>query len=411
MAKAEGSVVSPIMGLEKFNFKKSEFVLFKERLEQTFIVNNVTGMERKRAILLSSLNEESYKLLRDLCTPISPALKSYEDIIKILMDFFSPVKSIFAERLKFYCAAKSEHETVSEWSARLKSLASTCSFKPQELEVVLCDIFTIGLGENSIRDRCFEEDPTLASTTMKKMLMVAQSKEASLNEKHSSGSINIKSEPVHFSGHRRKFSGYRSDHSRTQWSGTGPQTTAPGTASPRGQGRQQHKGQGNQTPAQPSKCSVCGRRNHKFSDCSFRNCFCHKCGIKGHLASICKRKNVNNSQNFLSEGDPTEENIYNLHSIELDNKGNVKPTFIKLLVENVPINFEADSGFAHAAISEKLYLKYFSNKMLNSNDLSLETYVGQIFKPLGYINLNVVFDENVKLKVYVIRNGGPPLNK
>lgn len=87
MAEVEESVVSPIMGLEKFNFKKSEFVLFKERLEQTFIVNNVTGMERKRAILLSSLNEESYKLLRDLCTPISPALKSYEDIIKILMDF------------------------------------------------------------------------------------------------------------------------------------------------------------------------------------------------------------------------------------------------------------------------------------------------------------------------------------
>ena len=58
----------------------------------------------KRAILLCSLNEECYILLRNLCTPVLPETKSYEQLLGILTDFFFPSKSLFNERLKFYIA-------------------------------------------------------------------------------------------------------------------------------------------------------------------------------------------------------------------------------------------------------------------------------------------------------------------
>lgn len=34
---------------------------------------------------------------------------------------------------------------------------------------------------------------------------------------------------------------------------------------------------------------------------------------------------------------------------------NVKLSFVNLIVENIPISFEADSGFAQSTISVKLY--------------------------------------------------------
>ncbi|KAJ8952737.1 hypothetical protein NQ317_007948 [Molorchus minor] len=96
-----------------------------ERLEQSFIVNNIKDGGQKRAILLRSLNEEYYILLRNLCTPRLPETKTYEDLVTILTDFFSPVKSLFAERLKFYTAQQEANESVSDWLARVKSLEQT----------------------------------------------------------------------------------------------------------------------------------------------------------------------------------------------------------------------------------------------------------------------------------------------
>lgn len=204
-AESAENILCPFTNVEKFNFKTSDFNLFKERLEQVFIVNNITVADRKRAILLSSLDERSYKLLKDLCIPNSPATKQYNELIKILSDFFSPVKSIFSERLKFYRANKLKDESVAEWNVRLKGLVSSCAFTETELRTVLRDVFIIGLGDNAIRDRCMEEDPQ--SATMEKIMKLALVKEASLKEKveYEASSTQIKSEPVHFGRQRRSM--------------------------------------------------------------------------------------------------------------------------------------------------------------------------------------------------------------
>lgn len=65
------------------------------------------------------------------------------------------------------------------------------------------------------------------------------------------------------------------------------------------------------------------------------------------------------------ELEKSEDSIFNLTISSLDkidNTDNIQPTYIKLTVENIPFNFEADTGFAHSAIFEKIYFRYFSNK-------------------------------------------------
>lgn len=128
--------------------------------------------------------------------------------------------------------------------------------------------------------------------------------------------------------------------------------------------------------------------------------------MKGHLATECKKV----SHKYLSDLDvdnevDTDQSILNVSNLNkrvaesfdefdnsllnfgnfsdnVDKNGNIEPVFVNMFVENVPMSFEADSCFAHAAISEKLCQKHFSNKKLEKNDLSLKDYVGVTFKSL-----------------------------
>ncbi|KAJ8955047.1 hypothetical protein NQ317_017545 [Molorchus minor] len=321
MPDPPNQVIYPFTNLEKFDHKHSNFLVFKERLEQSFIVNNIKDGGQKRAILLCSLNEECYILLRNLCTPRLPETKPYEDLVTILTDFFLPVKSLFAERLKFYTAQQEANECVSDWLARVKSLVANCDFG-DELQVVMRDIFTIGLNKTLVREKCFEEDPSLPATNLAKMAKTALSKEAALNEKHGSQDhpgITVKTEPVHYNQQRNRASGHIlgriCSHSRQR---------------------------------QPPAAAV------------------------GQI--------IRYPEHQVRQVDIGERGI------DLDDNGNVKPSYVKLLVENVPISFEADSGFAHAAISERLYLKYFKGKTLCANDLALKDYIVILPCPSNPVN-------------------------
>lgn len=263
------------------------------------------------------------------------------------------------------------------------------------------DIFVLGLSDTNsdVMARLFEEDASNATNDFAKMLKIGLAKESSIKEKLADISPMVKykqelPDDMHYQKQRRQASSsYHGNKQRYRGQAFSPQLFK-----------------------ETKKCGVCGRKNHESAKCKYRNYVCHKCGVKGHLAPVCKERR----QHFLQDddvADPStstqvirEDSIFCLTNIETDNKGNVKPIYVKLIVENIPMNFEIDSGFAHAAISEKMYLKYFKNKTLYDNDLSLKDYVGISFQPLGFLKLNIKFDNvNGELKIYVIRNGGVPL--
>ncbi|KAJ8927343.1 hypothetical protein NQ314_020202 [Rhamnusium bicolor] len=151
---AEQQMYCPLAIIEKFDPKKGNFTILKERLNQSFIAYEVNTMERKRAILLNSLNEECYVIVRSLCVPNLPETKTFDQLITLLMDYFSPVASIFGERQKFYHEVQRESESVSEWSARVKQLTANCNFG-EKLPVLLRDSFTIGVDNSQIKNRLF----------------------------------------------------------------------------------------------------------------------------------------------------------------------------------------------------------------------------------------------------------------
>ena len=58
-----------------------DWSLYIERLENYFVANDVVTGEKKCAILLSVYGARTYQLICNLKTPITPSLKSYEDLV------------------------------------------------------------------------------------------------------------------------------------------------------------------------------------------------------------------------------------------------------------------------------------------------------------------------------------------
>lgn len=59
------------------------WIIFSERLDAYFALNNIDGDKRK-SILTTSMSEEIYKTLRNACDPISPNSLTYEELVDIL---------------------------------------------------------------------------------------------------------------------------------------------------------------------------------------------------------------------------------------------------------------------------------------------------------------------------------------
>lgn len=80
----------------------NNWIVYADKLEQFFIAYKITDDNQKRAILLTSLDEEVYEKLSDLCFPDTPGSKTYKDVCAIMKTNFTKQFCVFIERLRFY---------------------------------------------------------------------------------------------------------------------------------------------------------------------------------------------------------------------------------------------------------------------------------------------------------------------
>lgn len=82
--------------MSTFDHEVQEWSIYKDRLEQWFLANELvkSGEDgdkagtKRRAILLSSLSESTYKLVRDLASPKKMDTLNYKEILKLLDGHF-----------------------------------------------------------------------------------------------------------------------------------------------------------------------------------------------------------------------------------------------------------------------------------------------------------------------------------
>ena len=141
--------------LKEFISESESIKSYLERVELYFTANSV--QQNKRVpILLSSIGSTTYSLLSDLVAPTLPKDKSFAEIKAVLQKHFEPKRAIIAERFHFHKRDQSAGESVAEYDAALRKLATHCKFG-NYLEEALRDRFVCGLRNEGIQRRLLAE--------------------------------------------------------------------------------------------------------------------------------------------------------------------------------------------------------------------------------------------------------------
>ncbi|XP_073955906.1 uncharacterized protein [Choristoneura fumiferana] len=243
--------------LGSFDYKNQEWAIFSGRLSMFITLNDIKE-EKKSAILLTSLSDDTYRLVSNLLHPKKVEAAKYEELVEELNKHFTPKRSTFADRSKFYEAVKLEGESCEEWAARLRGLAVHCGFGT-ELTVLLRDRFVLGFRSGPERDRLFDKD--LSTLTFADALETAQKAACAREAKASeTPKVMVKEEPLFKASVRH--------------AGTGG-----GARALRAATQEQHR--------ESDSCSVCGLKSHSADRCKYRSYRCKRCKNKGHLRKVC----------------------------------------------------------------------------------------------------------------------------
>lgn len=164
--------------LPKFYSQFDDWQVFTERLEQFFEINDVPE-EKKKAVLITSIGNDIYKTLRDVCHPVLPKEKTFDELCELLNKQFIIKTSVFRERYNFYNAKQMKDEKITDWFARIKKLSVDCKFG-DKFDSILLDRFISGLRPSMVLDRLCEEDED--KLTLQQALEIAITKESAVKD-------------------------------------------------------------------------------------------------------------------------------------------------------------------------------------------------------------------------------------
>lgn len=409
MAQAEATKLEFVLG-------KDDWEIFIERLEILFVAKDIKD-EKRAAIMLTRLDEDAYKLIKNLCTPEKPATKSYEELKKLTSEHLAPKPSEVMERCRFNQARQEAQESVAEFAARLKKLSLHCKFK--ELATACRDQFVCGIRDQETRIALFKIDKLTFDDALKE----AQARESAVkNALISLKTLDSKST--------------RNEVFQLKTGNTG-----------KGASKQLNKHSSNkQRQGSDIKCYCCGRSNHKANECRLRHLKCNYCQKKGHIEAACRVKAAKPEVKFLSEqrasNDETSQNdqqnekrrsenqdnrmtsaeknlyysdFYVVRESNVNNEVNMceraDPMFINIEVDERLIAMELDSGTYYTVISEKDKNVYFPNYKVETTCNVLRGYDDRAYRIVGELSkLKVTFLGVTKiLNCYVMPGAGPPL--
>ena len=223
--------------LEEFDTANGDnWVQYIEHIEHYFLANKITDKSKQCSILISSMGQKAYKILRNIVAPNKPTDVSFKNLVSAMTSHFSPPPSEIVQRFRFNSRVRKQGETVAAYIAELRALSEYCNYG-DTLESMLRDRLVCGVNDVQIQKRLLAED----KLTFKKALDISLALEAATK-----------------------------DTKQLQAA-----SATPGNPVPVYKMREGEK-------SSPSiKCYHCGKPNHKASECCYKDSVCAKCKKKG----------------------------------------------------------------------------------------------------------------------------------
>lgn len=377
------------------------FRSYEDRLRQYFKVYAVEEKD-KVPVFITIVGSEVYDILMSLTIPDLPSTKSFEELMKILGNHFSPNINKRSERFKFRRVVQDGGESIKEYIIRIQSAAQSCDFgsfllKEKEeatssstttssgnyakyiklaLDDELTDQFITGLRSEKIQQCLINDNVSSFSKCCSLAInMEMTEKETKVLQPSVIGLVK-----------RGKFTVYRDrSQSRSQSRGhSHHRDQSHHRDNPRDNHRKKEvvivRNTG-KPHREFASCRRCGRY-HNEDKCPAQFWTCYTCQRKGHTSRVCNRSNVNNINSVDSMGHPAAVVLLNVNQIVLE--------------------MEIDSGAVNTVMTKAEYLKYFGNLEINSVPFSLFNVSGQTISILGEIKVVVRSqqqDYNLKIKI------------
>ena len=365
--------------MQEFNPANETVTAYLERF-QLFVTAN--GIEEAKLVptLLTVVGSTHYSLIRGLVSPSLPKDKSFEELVEILKKHYDPEPIVIAERFHFYCRSQNAGESIAEYLANLRRLASRCKFR-DFLDEALRDRLVCGMQSESTQKVLLSK----ADLTLEKALEVAQGMEAAA----------VKSKELKGS-HRSASSSVLA------------------------------------VDAPARNCSRCGRGNHDKGVCKFRNATCHYCGKVGHIAPACRSKAAGkpargrpkktkwlssttepapfSKENVTSPSEGAAESTEEQLLVVRD-KSSAPPYRVEFEVNGRPLKMEVDTGAALSVAPESAIGALLPSTQLEPTNVVLRTYTGEPIPVRGVLSVSVKYGgKNYPgLKLIVVRGSGPCL--
>ncbi|CAG9772466.1 unnamed protein product [Ceutorhynchus assimilis] len=148
----------------------------------------------------------------------------------------------------------------------------------------------------------------------------------------------------------------------------------------------------------------CGKGNHNFARCQYKQYTGKICKEVGHLARVCSVKT-----NFVeSEGDTEAESLDFIDMFYVNNTNYVNSVKLDVIINNKEILMELDSGVALSVLPEEPFLKKkFYDCVLQPTSVTFRCYDGSIIIPKGQTFVKIIYHNQVKEKgrLIIVKNG------
>ena len=160
-----------LANFERFD-SREDWTEYVEHFQQFLIAMKITDADQKRAMFLTCIGRNTYKLLRNLLSPKKPEEETLVNLAKTLETHFKPAPSEIVERCKFHTRYCRPGESIATFVTELRRLSEFCNFG-DTLEAMIRDCIVCGINDDAMQKRLLAE-PTL---TYSRAVELAQSLE------------------------------------------------------------------------------------------------------------------------------------------------------------------------------------------------------------------------------------------
>ncbi|KAK2578792.1 hypothetical protein KPH14_012856, partial [Odynerus spinipes] len=377
------AVLQGTFSIEVFDPAVTSWKRWLQRFEGAITVFNIKK-EKQVAYLLHFIGAPAFDLICDKLAPADPYKQTYANLTAKLEEFYAPTPLEIAENYRFHLRKQAEGEPIQNFVAALHKLSIDCKFGDY-LKTALRNQFVFGLASKRIQARLLETK----DLDFEKAVQIATSMELSEKDATQLHSGVAKVDYISANKNRRVTRERQGGYASTK------QTTATKTEG-HAYTTAQRSAHNNAREMTNVFCYRCGA-NHLATFCKLdRKILCKNCGIAGHLAKVCKKAKADTKQ---------LEEILLVEHIE-----HREPYNVTIIVEDIAVDFEVDSGAAVTIMSKQTSKQLFPGKIVSPTTLKLKTFCKTVVDVIGMYSVKVKYKDIVKeLNIYISNVDRKPL--